>query len=212
LVNKLKERNLFEDSFIIFTSDNGGYYGKITMQKPLRAGKGSYYEGGIRVPFFFLWKNNIDAKINTQNPISHLDIFPTLMDLLGDRSMEQSLDGVSLLPFLMGDKIMEERSFFWHFPIYLQGYDIKNNENRDSLFRTRPGSVIRKGEWKLHYYFEDHGVELYNLKEDIGERNNLAEIQSDKRKELIEDLKNWWDQTNAPIPTALNPEYVTPNN
>ena len=212
LVNKLKERNLFEDSFIIFTSDNGGYYGKITMQKPLRAGKGSYYEGGIRVPFFFLWKNNIDAKINTQNPISHLDIFPTLMDLLGDRSMEQSLDGVSLLPFLMGDKIMEERSFFWHFPIYLQGYDIKNNENRDSLFRTRPGSVIRKGEWKLHYYFEDQGVELYNLKEDIGERNNLAEIQTDKRKELIEDLKNWWDQTNAPIPTALNPEYVTPNN
>ena len=212
LVNKLKERNLFEDSFIIFTSDNGGYYGKITMQKPLRAGKGSYYEGGIRVPFFFLWKNNIDAKINTQNPISHLDIFPTLMDLLGDRSMEQSLDGVSLLPFLMGDKIMEERSFFWHFPIYLQGYDIKNNENRDSLFRTRPGSVIRKGEWKLHYYFEDHGVELYNLKEDIGERNNLSEIQTDKRKELIEDLKNWWDQTNAPIPTVLNPEYVTPNN
>ena len=212
LVNKLKERNLFEDSFIIFTSDNGGYYGKITMQKPLRAGKGSYYEGGIRVPFFFLWKNNIDAKINTQNPISHLDIFPTLMDLLGDRSMEQSLDGVSLLPFLMGDKIMEERSFFWHFPIYLQGYDIKNNENRDSLFRTRPGSVIRKGEWKLHYYFEDHGVELYNLKEDIGERNNLSEIQTDKRKELIEDLKNWWDQTNAPIPTALNPEYVSPNN
>ena len=212
LVNKLKERNLFEDSFIIFTSDNGGYYGKITMQKPLRAGKGSYYEGGIRVPFFFLWKNNIDAKINTQNPISHLDIFPTLMDLLGDRSMEQSLDGVSLLPFLMGDKIMEERSFFWHFPIYLQGYDIKNNENRDSLFRTRPGSVIRKGEWKLHYYFEDHEVELYNLKEDIGERNNLAEIQTDKRKELIEDLKNWWDQTNAPIPTVLNPGYVTPNN
>lgn len=212
LVNKLKKRKLFENTFIIFTSDNGGYYGKITMQKPLRAGKGSYYEGGIRVPFFFMWKNKISPGKNTQTPISHLDIFPTLMHLTGDDSMKNDLDGHSLLPLLVQNKVVEERPFFWHFPIYLQGYDIKDNENRDSLFRTRPGSLIRKGDWKLHYYFEDHGIELYNLKDDISERNNLAEIQVDKREELADELKAWWEKTDAPIPTAINPLYAPRSN
>ena len=183
LVDKLKKRKLFDNTFIIFTSDNGGYFGKITMQKPLRAGKGSYYEGGIRVPFFFLWKDKISPGKDTQTPISHLDIFPTLMDLVGDHSMEKELDGHSLLPLTTKNTSLKERSFFWHFPIYLQGYDIKYNENRDSLFRTRPGSVIRKGDWKLHYYFEDKDVEVFNLKEDIGERNNLAEVNKDKKQE-----------------------------
>ena len=212
LVNKLKKRKLFENTFIIFTSDNGGYYGKITMQKPLRAGKGSYYEGGIRVPFFFMWKNKISPGKNTQTPISHLDIFPTLMHLTGDDSMKNDLDGHSLLPLLVQNKVVEERPFFWHFPIYLQGYDIKDNENRDSLFRTRPGSLIRKGDWKLHYYFEDHGIELYNLKDDISERNNLAEIQVDKREELADELKAWWEKTDAPIPNAINPLYAPRSN
>jgi arylsulfatase A-like enzyme len=212
LVDKLKERNLFDNTFIIFTSDNGGYYGKITKQKPLRAGKGSYYEGGIRVPFFFLWKDNISPGKDTQTPISHLDIFPTLMDLVGDHSMEKELDGHSLLPLTIKKTVLKERSFFWHFPIYLQGYDIKDNENRDSLFRTRPGSVIRKGDWKLHYYFEDKDVEVFNLKEDIGERNNLAEINEAKKQELLNELKAWWDQTDAPIPTEINPLYQARSN
>ncbi len=207
LVDLLKKRDLFDNTFIVFTSDNGGYYGKITMQKPLRAGKGSYYEGGIRVPFFFLWKDKISPGKDTQTPISHLDIFPTLMELTGDDSMEKKLDGHSLLPLITEKQVSMERSFFWHFPIYLQGYDIKDNENRDSLFRTRPGSVIRKGDWKLHYYFEDKGAELYNLKDDIGERNNLAEINLDKKQELFDELNAWWDETDAPIPTAINPLY-----
>ncbi len=212
MVEKLKKRKLFDNTFIIFTSDNGGYYGKVTMQKPLRAGKGSYYEGGIRVPFFFMWKNKISPGKNTQTPISHLDIFPTLMDLTGDESMKKDFDGHSLLPLFIQNQLEEERSFFWHFPIYLQGYDIKDNENRDSLFRTRPGSVIRKGDWKLHYYFEDQGLELYNLKDDIAESNNLAEIQLNKREELLDELKSWWKKTDAPIPTAINPLYVTRSN
>ena len=212
MVEKLKKRKLFDNTFIMFTSDNGGYYGKVTMQKPLRAGKGSYYEGGIRVPFFFMWKNKISPGKNTQTPISHLDIFPTLMDLTGDESMKKDFDGHSLLPLFIQNQLEEERSFFWHFPIYLQGYDIKDNENRDSLFRTRPGSVIRKGDWKLHYYFEDQGLELYNLKDDIAESNNLAEIQLNKREELLDELKSWWKKTDAPIPTAINPLYVTRSN
>ena len=210
LVDKLKAQKLFENTFIIFTSDNGGYYGKITMQKPLRAGKGSYYEGGVRVPFFFMWKNKISPGENTHTPISHLDIFPTLMNLTGDDSMKNNLDGHSLLPLLVQNQVLQERTFFWHFPIYLQGYDIKDNENRDSLFRTRPGSLIRKGDWKMHYYFEDHGIELYNLKNDIGEKNNLAKSHEDKKLELINELKNWWKKTDAPIPSAINPLYKAP--
>ena len=72
LIDKLKEKNVFENTFIIFTSDNGGYYGKITTQKPLRAGKGSYYEGGIRVPFFFHWKRKIKSGVDNKTCISHL--------------------------------------------------------------------------------------------------------------------------------------------
>ena len=212
LVDKLKKRKLFDNTFVIFTSDNGGYYGKITKQKPLRAGKGSYYEGGIRVPFFFMWKNKISPGKNIQTPISHLDIFPTLMHLTGDDIIKNNLDGYSLLPLLTQNKVIEERSFFWHFPIYLQGYDIKDNENRDSLFRTRPGSLIRKGDWKMHYYFEDHGIELYNLKYDISERNNLAQIQIDKREELKDELKAWWEKTDAPIPSKINPLYAPRSN
>ena len=207
LIKKLKEKNLFDNSLIIFTSDNGGYYGKITMQKPLRAGKGSYYEGGIRVPFLFYWKGKIKTGINDTSPISHLDIFPTIMDAIGDHSMDNEFDGNSILNSLINGAEFKERSFFWHFPIYLQGYNIKDNENRDSLFRTRPGSIIRKGDWKLHYYFEDNGIELYNLKKDVGEKNDLSNSETEKASELMSDLRLWWVKTNAPIPTELNPDF-----
>ena len=101
---------------------------------------------------------------------------------------------------------------FWHFPIYLQGYNINDNENRDSLFRTRPGSVIRKGDWKLHYYFEEKEVELYNLKDDVGEKKDLSKINESKARNLLAELQNWWEITNAPIPTKLNPEFLPAKN
>ena len=207
LIKKLKEKNLFDNSLIIFTSDNGGYYGKITMQKPLRAGKGSYYEGGIRVPFLFHWIGKIKNGINNTSPISHLDIFPTIMDAIGDHSMDNEFDGNSILNSLINGTEVKERSLFWHFPIYLQGYNIKDNENRDSLFRTRPGSIIRKGDWKLHYYFEDNGIELYDLKNDVGEKKDLSKSETEKASELMGDLQSWWEKTNAPIPTELNPDF-----
>jgi arylsulfatase A-like enzyme len=121
--------------------------------------------------------------------------------------MVNELDGHSLLSLTTKKTALKERSFFWHFPIYLQGYDIKDNENRDSLFRTRPGSVIRKGDWKLHYYFEDNDVEVFNLKDDIEERNNLAEVNNVKKQELLDELKAWWKKTDAPIPTEVNSYY-----
>ena len=206
LINKLKEKHLFENTLIVFTSDNGGLYG-ITKQKPLRAGKGSYYEGGIREPFFFVLNNKIKPSTKSGVPITNLDIFPTILNYAGVKNASLTLDGNNLSSVLEGEKETLERSLFWHFPIYLQAYNVNDNENRDPLFRTRPGSVIRKGDWKLHYYFEDEGVELYNLSEDIGENNNLVDTNPEKKEELLKILKKWWKDTNAPIPKTKNPEF-----
>ncbi|SFD27447.1 sulfatase [Algibacter pectinivorans] len=208
LINKLKEKNLLANTLIVFTSDNGGLYG-ITKQKPLRAGKGSYYEGGIREPFFFVLNGKIQARTKSDIPITNLDIFPTVLKYAGIDASYLQLDGNNLSPVLEEEIQVFERPLFWHFPIYLQAYNVNDNENRDPLFRTRPGSVIRKGDWKLHYYFEDQSVELFNLSEDIGERNNLAETNLEKVDELLTLLKTWWEDTNAPIPTIKNPEYVS---
>jgi arylsulfatase A-like enzyme len=207
LVDKLKEKGLFEKTLIVFTSDNGGLYG-ITKQKPLRAGKGSYYEGGIREPFFFVFNEKIKPKTKSAIPITNLDIFPTILHYAGVKSDSIQLDGENLALVLEKKQETLERSLFWHFPIYLQAYNVDDNENRDPLFRTRPGSVIRKGDWKLHYYFEDDGMELYNLADDIGERNNLVEKYPKKTNELLGLLKEWWKATDAPIPDELNPEYL----
>ena len=78
------------------------------------------------------------------------------------------------MPLVLNDKSFKDRSLFWHFPIYLQGVSPRKDEARDSLFRTRPGSVVRKGKWKLHEYFEDNDIELYNLETDIREQNDVS--------------------------------------
>jgi hypothetical protein len=122
-----------------------------------------------------------------------------------------SLDGISLLPHLTKNRSIQERPLFWHFPIYLQAYLTEGYETRDSLFRTRPGSVVRLGDWKLHQYFEDGGLELYNLREDIGEKDNLVDTYPEKAAELSRILEEWRANTNAPVPTDLNPEYLPPD-
>ena len=115
------------------------------------------------------------------------------------------LDGESILPILGGSSL-ETRPLFWHFPIYLQSYDKQRDDGRDPLFRTRPGSTLIYGNWKLHHYFEDNGLELYDLNADIGERDNLAESHPEKLKELQALLKQKQDEMNAPIPSELNPD------
>ena len=205
LVEKLKNKSIFEHTLIVFTSDNGGVYG-ITNQQPLRSGKGSYYEGGIREPFFFVFKDKIVPNSTSDVPITHLDLFPTILNYAGIHNSQLKFDGNDLASILEGKSAALDRPLYWHFPIYLQAYKA-NNEDRDPLFRTRPGSVIRYGDWKLHYYFENDEMELYNLADDIGERNNLVQKEPEKKDEMLNHLKNWWNDTNAPIPTKLNPEY-----
>lgn len=207
LIEKLARKNVMDNTLIVLTSDNGGLYG-ITKQPPLRAGKGSYYEGGIREPFFFVYKGVINHNATSDVPITNLDIFPTILNYVDLRDSISGLDGIDLSSILEGKGTEPDRQLYWHFPVYLQAYNVADNENRDSLFRTRPGSVVRYGQWKLHYYFEDNETELYNLAQDIGERNNLVQDEPVKANELLGYLEEWWGKTQAPIPTKLNPDYV----
>jgi arylsulfatase A-like enzyme len=204
LLTVLSELEL-SNTLIIFTSDNGGIRA-ISSQHPLRAGKGSYYEGGIRVPYIMYWPGVIKPNSVNNTPISHLDFFPTFIDMLGMDKPDHSLDGVSLVP-LMNGRQLEDRPLYFHFPIYLEAYNKQKDDGRDHLFRTRPGSVIIDGKWKLHEYFEDSGLELYDLESDPGERTNLALEQPEKTKELLQKLRLWRTELNAPVPTIKNKDY-----
>lgn len=138
-------------------------------------------------------------------PIINVDLYPTFCDMTGAKRPDQPLDGKSLVPLLRGEAI-EDRALFWHFPAYLQSYQ-RSNEQRDPLFRSRPCSIIRHGEWKLHEYFESGDLELYNLKDDLGETTNLAESNSSKVKELHDKLLAWRKEIAAPVPTEPNPRF-----
>ncbi len=207
LKQTLDELGLAENTVIIFYSDNGGY-GPATDMEPLKGYKGTYYEGGIRVPLFFYWEGMIEARQKSAVPVTGVDLFPTLLDLANAERPEQPLDGVSLLPLLMGKvKDLEPRNLFWHFPAYLQSYRSPIDEQRDPLFRSRPCSIIRSGDWKLHLYFEDGGLELYNLEQDIGEKNDLSDANPEMREHLLSELEAWHKQISAQIPTERNPAY-----
>jgi len=105
-------------------------------------------------------------------------------------------------------KSLEPRALFWHFPAYLQANRAAERiESRDPLFRTRPCSIIRLGNWKLHQFFEDRGLELYHLQDDPGETTNLCEKFPQKKKELLSRLQQWQKNIKAPIPNQPNPAY-----
>ncbi|WP_209330782.1 sulfatase [Lunatimonas salinarum] len=203
----LDELKLTKNTLLIFTSDNGGIR-DISYQNPLRAGKGSYYEGGIRVPLVIRWPGRIQAGSTSDVPVTQLDFFPTIGSIIkgGASLSSDALDGLDLTP-LFDQQELAERALFWHFPIYLEAYNPKEDGGRDPLFRTRPGSVVRMGKWKLHHYFENNDYELYDLEQDPGEAHNLVAIQPEMRDQLISLLNAWRKEVNAPVPGQPNPLY-----
>ncbi len=205
LLSSLKANGLEKNTMVIFTSDNGGIRA-ISEQNPLRAGKGSYYEGGIRVPMVIKWPGKVKPNSSSMARVSNLDFYPTLQQIANPKKTAQVLDGIDLNSILE-TKTQKERDLFFHFPIYLQDYSKVQDQGSDPLFRTRPGSVIISGDWKLHEYFEDSRLELYDLKSDPGENNNLVNNYPEKTQELLEKLKAWRTKNNAPVPTIKNPEY-----
>ncbi|MBT31628.1 MAG: hypothetical protein CMO01_18385 [Thalassobius sp.] len=217
---KLEDTGLLNNTIFIFFSDNGGY-GPKTCMRPLRGGKGMYYEGGIREPMFVVWPDKIKPNSVADFPVISTDFYPTFLEIAGVKvPSNYPLDGLSILPLLEGKKEMKRERLFWHFPAYLQAYTGLMEDARDMLYRTRPVSVIRKGDWKLLMFLEEwtldggqanitsnNAIELYNLKEDIGESNNLANVETAKRDELLKDLMDWQKEINAPIPSEPNLEY-----
>lgn len=209
LLMALKERDMLKNTVVLFTSDNGALH-NFSSQAPLRGEKGTYYEGGIRVPLVVSWPGRIQPSSQSKTPVTNLDFFPTFLELAAlSAPKDHNIDGHSLLPLLtQKDTLPGNRELVWHFPIYLQQYKGPTDPgSRDYLFRTRPGSVIRVGPWKLHEYFEDGALELYHLDADPGERRNLASLHPEKASELRRRLQDWRQRLNAPVPTEQNPRY-----
>lgn len=212
IVRTLNELSIRDKTVIMFYSDNGGY-GPATDMDPLKGYKGTYYEGGIRVPFFVNWPGVVQADSTNPEPITGVDMFPTLCEISGAALPRGQIgDGVSLVALFQGkvanlNQDGRPRSLFWHFPAYLQSYQSVVDEQRDPLFRSRPCSVIRTGHWKLIEYFELGDVELYDLRSDIGETKNVAADNVSVVNQMITQLRAWQTETNAAIPSAPNPEF-----
>ena len=209
LMGALDELGLRDNTIVLFSSDNGGIR-KLSKQDPWRAGKGSYYEGGIRVPITVRWPGVVEAGSTCSVPVTGLDFYPTFLDAIGaSPSPGKVLDGRSILPLLTGKSSFPKgRTLYWHFPIYLQNYAGEEDQSRDAKFRTRPGTVLRKGKWKLHEYFEDGALLLFDLENDPGETKNLAQEKPKKLKVLKNDMYAWREQTQSPVPTRRNPKYI----
>ena len=216
----LKEHNLDKNTILIFFSDNGGY-GPKTCMKPLRGGKGMYYEGGIRVPMFVYWPGKVSPESVCDVPVISTDFYPTLLELSGaPLPSNYPLDGLSIMPLLLGQEELAREQLYWHFPAYLESYPAMLDESRDPIFRTRPVSVIRKGDWKLFLYHEEwsldggrekietnNAIELYNLVDDLEEADNLVNDETAVRDELLRDLLEWQREIHAPLADEANPAY-----
>ena len=195
VTSKLDELGLSDNTIIFFMSDNGGLStseGHPTANLPLRAGKGWLYEGGIREPMFINWPGVTKAGTHCEIPVTSTDFYPTILEMAGvPLRPEQHLDGVSLARVLQNpvtDSAVHE-SIFWHYPHY-------GNQGGS------PGSVIRKGDWKLiKFYEEGQPLELYNLKEDISEYNNLADQYPERVQQMEAELDQWLQEVDAKFPS-----------
>lgn len=206
LVAELERLGELDQTVIVFSSDNGGY-GPATDMAPLWGYKGTFFEGGIRVPLFVHWPGVVAPGKRSGEPVIGLDLFPTFCAIAGAPLPDQPVDGRSLLPLLRGEtETLGKRPLFWHFPAYLESYS-NTAEQRDPLFRSRPVAAVRIGDYKLKEYYEDGHLALYNLKEDIGEQRNLAAEMPAKRDELLGELHRWQDGIGAKRPAEPNPGF-----
>jgi arylsulfatase A len=202
ILKKLEDSELDNNTMVIFFSDKGGLYQPfggyrgnkeaVTTNAPLRDEKGTLYEGGIRVPLIVRWPGVIKAGTTCSVPVTSVDFYPTFMEIVGARGdANHALDGRSILSLLRQTGTPRRDAIFWHYPHY---------------HHSRPAGAIRQGDWKLIEFYEDGRLELYNLKEDIGEKENLAAKMPEKADELKGRLAAWRKSVGAKMPTP-NPDH-----
>jgi arylsulfatase A-like enzyme len=201
LLEKLQQWKIADHTVVIFTSDNGGFINQyqqmtVTSNAPLRSGKGALYEGGVRVPLIVRWPGVVAPGSICREPVVSMDLYPTLLqmaNLKGDPKHNAGVDGLSLVPLLkQPQNSLHRDALFWHYPHYYN--------------TTTPVSSVRAGPWKLLEFHEDMHVELYNLKDDLGEQKNLADELPERTGQLRQRLHAWREAVGAQMPTP-NPDY-----
>ncbi len=201
VLETLEALGLADHTVVLFVSDNGGLSTLSgdrawapTSNRPLRAGKGLLYEGGIRVPLIIKWPGRTEPGSLNDQPTMSMDLYPTMLEMAGlPLRTNQHRDGVSLTPLLTGNEGLPRDTLFWHFPHYHGS-------------GNRPTGAIRAGDFKLIEWFEDNHVELYNLHDDLGETKNLAAEMPEKADELRTALHAWRHAVDARMPTP-NPDW-----
>jgi len=196
VLEAIKSNGLSDRTIVIFMSDNGGLStaeGHSTSNLPLRGGKGWPYEGGVREPMIFDVPGMTKPGSTSSVPVTSTDFYPTILQLAGlPLNPKQHCDGMSLVPLLEG-KPLNRGPLYWHYPHY-------SNQG------GAPSGAIRDGDWKLVEWYEDGRLELFNLHDDIGEKNNVAAANPEKVKDLHDKLIAWRKSVNAVMPLP-NPNY-----
>jgi arylsulfatase A-like enzyme len=212
IMARLEELGLARDTVLIFSSDNGGLGGYdrteppsekrgFTENWPLRGGKGTLYEGGLRVPFIVRWPGVIPSGTTSDQPAAHIDLYPTLLEVAGGRPPAgQALDGVSLLPLWRNPAAdLGRPAIYWHFPGYLESYV------HPTGWRTGPVGAIHAGTHKLLEFFETERVELYDLARDPGETQDLSAADPARAAALRAQLAAWRTSVGAAMPRLKTP-------
>jgi arylsulfatase A-like enzyme len=193
IMRKLDELRISDRTVIIFTSDNGGLI-PVTSNAPLRAGKGTLYEGGIRVPMIARWPQAVNAKSTCDVPVASVDFHGSILEIAGVEDVPGDVvDGVSIVPLLKQTAGLKREAIYWHYPHYHPG-------------GATPCGAVRQRDFKLIEFYEDKHLELYNLREDLSETNDLAAKMPEKAAELRQKLADWRRAVNAQMPTP-NPDY-----
>ena len=191
LMGQLKELGLADDTVVVFTSDNGGF-GGVSDCRPLRESKGYLYDGGIRVPFIVWWPGVVKAGAECDVPVVLTDLYPTFLQIAGLRATAgQVCDGESLVGLWSGRGGLKREAVYFHYPNYAW-----HGSNR-------LGAAVRAGDYKLLEWFDDGSVELYNMREDIGEKRDLAKKMPGRAAKLKGMLDAWLEETEAEMPTKI---------
>jgi arylsulfatase A-like enzyme len=202
VLDGLDGAGIAEDTVVVFTSDNGGLCtlgrkNAPTSNLPLRSGKGWCYEGGIRVPTIVRAPGVTRPGSTSSVPVISMDFYPTLLELVGlPLRPDRHVDGLSLVPLLRGGEDLGREALYWHFPHY-----------HGSMWT--PGAAVRAGDWKLVDFYDHEKAELYNLRDDIGERRELSDTHPEEKARLLAMLHAWQEERGAKTPRP-NPNGPPP--